>query len=82
MILIQTGMLRIYPVLSGYRDKEFRIVFTTIYEDVFLDVDEEDLKRDTVDFEQLIAADRIISSKRFDLDIYERFQFESSGEDS
>lgn len=72
--LIQTGMLRIYPVLSGYRNKEFEIVFTTIYEDAFAAIDEEAMRSDKVAFEQLVAIDRIISAKRFDLDIYEDFQ--------
>lgn len=79
--LIQTGMLRIYPILSGFRDSQHRIVFTTNYESAYDQIDELDIEQDTVDFEQLIAVDRIISAKRFSLHIYEQFRLEEDPED-
>lgn len=71
--LVNSGTLSFFPVFSGYRDDQQDIVIVTFYDKFYLNLSGEDLFNDDLNFEQLIAVDHIISAKRFDIEVYDKF---------
>jgi hypothetical protein len=75
--LLNQGTLSILPFFSGYRNEEQDIIITTFYDNFYLPAAaphaEEEEMEEPVHFEQLISVKRIVSAKRFDIDVYDRF---------
>jgi hypothetical protein len=71
--LVNAGMVSIFPFYSGYRDDRQDLVITTFYESFYVNLQDDDPENDDIDFVQLIAVNRIISAKRFDMDYFDKF---------
>ena len=71
--LVNTGMVSIFPFYSGYRDDKHDLIITTFYELFYVNLQDDDPKNDNIDFIQLIAVNKIISAKRFDMDYFDKF---------
>lgn len=71
-----TNYIRVIPVISGYRDSQLRLHFTTHYLSVYSEyVKEGKIKGvEELDVDLIITVDNIVTVSYFDLDMYERFQ--------
>ena len=71
---------RVIPVLSGYRNEEKRIVFTTHYLSVYAEYVEEGKIKDIneLDVDLIISLSKVSHVSYFDVDMYERFNPEES----
>ena len=72
--LVNPGMVTILPFFSGYRNEEHFIKITTFYEDFYNDIFDENPDNDNYGFKQLIAVNRIITAKPFDIDTYDKLE--------
>ncbi len=76
----QRRFLRILPMFSGHRHPETsKVNLTTSYYELLYDLSEDSPKAQfshlrPEDFELVIDADRIVSSNRFDYDVWREFQ--------
>lgn len=76
----QRRFLRILPMFSGHRHPETsKVNLTTSYYELLYDLSEDAPKQEfshlkPEDFELVIDADRIVSSNRFDYDVWREFQ--------
>jgi len=70
-----SAYIRIYPFVSGYRDDQKRLVFTTDYSSVYAGyIQRGEIKGiDELDVDLVVPVSRIMTAKYFDFDMYDRF---------
>lgn len=71
-----TNYIRVIPVLSGYRDNEKRLNFTTHYLSVYAEYIEEGKIKgiEELDVDLIITLDNVVTVSYFDVEMYERFK--------
>lgn len=70
-----TNYIRVIPVLSGFRDEEKRLNFTTHYLSVYAEYVQEGKVKDIeeLDVDLIITLDNVVTVSYFDIEMYERF---------
>ncbi|MEM8999516.1 MAG: hypothetical protein AAGB24_04565 [Bacteroidota bacterium] len=70
----ESNQLRILPLMSGYRHKEYQTLhFTTFYSKVYKYYMQKGISTARLKMDLLIDRGQIISTNRFDFDVYARF---------
>ena len=70
-----TNYIRVIPVLSGYRDSDKNLVFTTHYLSIYSEYVKEGKVKgiEELDADLIITLDNVVTVSYFDQEMYERF---------
>lgn len=80
-LVLQTGdpktnrrVITMLPFMSGYRSEAGKVIFTTFYDEVYVQREEDDAEfAPAEDFRLVLPIDKMVSVSFFDLKVYETF---------